>query len=382
MNRRAFTLLELLIFTAIFAVVMAGAVTVLVAVTRVQSRQSGATDVETQGQFVVQQIGNYVQSARIVDLPQDVATGTLTLREAGPTNDPTSITAASGTIYLQQGATGALQAMTTNKVTVSNLSFTRHYNLSGASTAYGTDSVTYSFTLAENTSNTTKQYQQSFQSSAAVSSPVGKIVLVQQAKGETNATGVPNVSATFPTANEAGDLLVVVVSNTGGSAVTITLSDTRANSPWTKIANPAYAAYNQQIAIFDALNVKNGTNTVTATFGQGVSYPSIFAYEYRGAATSSSFDATSAQTQSNSGNPSSGSATPSSAAIELILGALYGNPSTEIPAPGGGFTAETTSSVSATYVEDGNFFVTGPVSATWSYSQTTPSSSAVVVTFK
>jgi hypothetical protein len=145
-------------------------------------------------------------------------------------------------------------------------------------------------------------------------------------------------------------------------------------------ANPTFTAYNQKISIFYAANASGTTNKVTATFNKGVTSPSLVLLEYRGAATSSPFDASSTALNIGAAAPWSGSASATSA-VELAVGVLYSNPSTEVPAAGTGFTTETTSSVSATYVEDQNLYVTGPVAAKWTYSQTTPSSSAVVVTF-
>ena len=55
-TRRGFTLIELLVFAAVFTVVMIGFIAVLVTIVRVQSRQSSATEVETQGQFMKEQL--------------------------------------------------------------------------------------------------------------------------------------------------------------------------------------------------------------------------------------------------------------------------------------------------------------------------------------
>jgi|ERR1039458_8926659 DNA-directed RNA polymerase specialized sigma24 family protein len=125
----------------------------------------------------------------------------------------------------------------------------------------------------------------------------------------------------------------------------------------------------------------NSGPTVVATFGTGVTNPSLFLYEYRGASTSSAMDSSSTKNVSDTSTPSSGSANPTSS-VELVFGALYSNPFTETPVAGSGFTLEATSSVSQSVIEDENIYITGPVSANWTYSQTTPSSSATVVTFK
>ncbi len=378
--RRGFTLPELLIFVAIFAVVIVGFLTMFVTATRIQSEQGSSTEVASQAQFLIQQVGYYVQSARLIDLPQDTATGTLVLRESlsAAAADPTELTLASGTVYLAQGLAGTPQALTSNKVTVSALTFTRHFNANGSSTAFGQDSVSYSFVMSGGAPGTSQYYSHTYQSSATVLAPVGVIALVQQAKAENNNTGIASIAASYGTANDAGSVLVAVVSNTGNASATVSIADTAGNA-WEMVANPAYAAYNQETAIFAAANVRNATNTVTATFGSGVNFPSIFIYEYRGASLALPVDATSSALNANSASPSSGYAS-AMAAPELALGVMYSNPATEIPAAGTGFTMETTSSVSGTYVEDRALYVTGPVRATFGYTQTAPSSSVAVVT--
>ena len=381
--RRGFTIVELLVFIAIFSTVMVGFVTMLIAVVRVNSRQSSASDVATQGQFLLQQIQYYVQSARIVDMALDTATSTLKLRETTSTIDPTSITLSNGTIYLQQGVGGALQSLTSNKVMVSSISFIRHYALNNSSTAYGTDSVSYSFTMSNNTSTTsvTQKYSQSFQSSVAVLAPVPKIALIQQAKTEVNNAGIGTVSSTYPSNNTLGNMLIAVVSNTGTSTAVFTISDSASNT-WTKIGNPSYVAYNNELTIFSALNAKNSSNTVTVSSTVNADYPSLFIYEYRGAATSSSFDASSTQTQTSTVSVSSGFASPTST-VELLFGVSYSGVSitTAVPSAGTGFTLQTSSTVSNTTIEDANQYITGAVAGTWTYSQVT-SSSAFIATFK
>ena len=140
---------------------------------------------------------------------------------------------------------------------------------------------------------------------------------------------------------------------------------------------------NEKLTVFDALNAKNSSNTVTASFGPGAGYATLNIYEYRGASTSSSFDASSTQLQPDTQTPSSGSANATSA-VELLFGVTYNGNTSEIPSAGTGFTLESssTASVGNVYVEDSTQYVTGPVAATWQYSATTPSSTALIVTFK
>ena len=161
MNRKAFTLVELLIFLGMFAALSAAFITVLLTVTRVQVRQASVVEVGEQSQFLLQQIQYYIEKSSLIDIPQDTPTSTLKLWTGVNAQDPTSITLASGTVYLQQTATGTLQALSSNKVTVSNLTFTRRAN------APSHDSVSISFTLAYNTSNIQQAFSQMLQTSVA-----------------------------------------------------------------------------------------------------------------------------------------------------------------------------------------------------------------------
>jgi competence protein ComGC len=375
--RKAFTLIELLIFIAIFSMVVVAFISILVVMLRLETSQTASTEVNQQGQFLVQQIQYYVSSARFVDMTQDVATTTLVLRENSFSTNPTEITFSSGNLYLQQGNLGSLQALNSSRVTISNVSFTRHYNISTTSVAFGSDSVSYAFTVSA-TSTNNQLYSQTFQSSVAVLAPVPKIVLLQQAKGESNTASVSTVGATYPTANESSSLLLALVTNTTTTA-SITVTDSASNT-WTQVASIAYPAYNKNMALFAAVNAKNSANTVTATFGSGAGYASLYIYEYRGASTSSSFDASSSQIQSNTTTPSSGNANATSA-VELLFGANYNAATTETPSAGIGFTLETYSTVAYVATEDMDEYVTGPVSAPWQYIGST-SSSALIATFK
>lgn len=283
-------------------------------------------------------------------------------------------------VYLTQGVNGTAQTLTSNKITVSNLSFVRHYNLNSRSSAFGTDSVSYSFTMSSPSTNGST-YSQTFQSSVPVLNPVPKIVLLQQASAEASTTSVSAISSTYYTNNETGDLLLAVVSNSTSSATT-SISDTAGNT-WSLVASTSYPAYNEKLTVWDALNAKNSSNTVTANFGPGAGYATLNIYEYRGASTSSSFDASSTQLQPDIKTPSSGSANATSA-VEMLFGVTYNGNTSEVPSAGTGFTLESssTASVGNVFIEDSTQYITGPVAATWQYSATTPSSTALIVTFQ
>lgn len=155
-SRKAYTLIELLIFVAIFTVAIGAFIGMLVMSVRLQARQSSAGNVQQESSALLQQLQYYAQNSSLIDIPIDTATTTLRLRMSSSTLDPAIITLASGTIYLKQGS-GTTTALTSNRVTVSNLSFVRHTNPPSH------DTVSISFTMSYNTLSTQQIFSQSFQ---------------------------------------------------------------------------------------------------------------------------------------------------------------------------------------------------------------------------
>jgi Tfp pilus assembly protein PilV len=160
-ERSGFSLIELLIFSVIFALIMMAFITILVAVLKVQTRQSGAAEVNQQSQFLLQQIQYYVERSSLIELPQDVATTTLKLRMAAASEDPTYIYFSSGAVYIKQTDGGTAQALTSSKVTISSFTFTKHSN------APSHDSVSVSFVVTYNNANPAQQFSQSLETAIA-----------------------------------------------------------------------------------------------------------------------------------------------------------------------------------------------------------------------
>lgn len=159
-SRKAFTLIKILVAVGIFTVVIIAFITMFVTVTRVQVQQSSAAEVNQQSQFVLQELQYYIEGSSLVDMPTDTATTTLKLWPTASSSSPTYITLSGGTLYLQQGG-GSLQPLTSNKITISNLSFIKHSNPPGH------DSVDISFTLAYNTSNIQQAFSELLTTSVA-----------------------------------------------------------------------------------------------------------------------------------------------------------------------------------------------------------------------
>jgi hypothetical protein len=122
------------------------------------------------------------------------------------------------------------------------------------------------------------------------------------------------VAATFPGAQTAGNLNIVVVGwNDTTSAVT-SVKDSAGNI-YTLAIGPTSGTALQQ-SIYYASNIVGGSNKVTVTFNQAAAYPDLRILEYHGVTT---LDAK-VGASGNSATTNSGSATTTNA-NELIIGA-------------------------------------------------------------
>lgn len=148
-NLKGFTLIEMLIYIAIFAIVAGLLIGILSTVTRVQNRETAAAEITQQLEFVMQNIQRYVRESSNIDIPAGIATSTLKLRVNNSSTDPILIFAnASNTaIYIQQG-TGASTTLTSNRVTVGNFSVTKYENPSGHATIQLDMTLNYNSTNA------------------------------------------------------------------------------------------------------------------------------------------------------------------------------------------------------------------------------------------
>jgi len=162
LRRKGFSLIELLLFAAIFAIIAVAFITILVTIVAIQTRQQAAIEVNQQSQFLLQQIQYYIESSSLVELNQDSATSTLKLRMSASSTDPTYIYLSGNAVYLRQTDSGAAQALNSNRVNVSNLNF-----FAKRSNPPGHDSVSVSFTVAYNTANVQQQFSETLQTAVA-----------------------------------------------------------------------------------------------------------------------------------------------------------------------------------------------------------------------
>jgi Tfp pilus assembly protein PilV len=154
--RRGFTLIEVLIFLGIFTAIMVVFLTVLISVSSVQIRNISSNEVNQQSQFLLSTIQRYVESSSLIDMPADVTTSTLKLRMARDSEDPTYIylntSDKDNIVYLKQTNSGTPQALTTSRVKVTTLNFTKKSN-PGAK-----DTVNISFVMEYNTDNIKQKF--------------------------------------------------------------------------------------------------------------------------------------------------------------------------------------------------------------------------------
>ena len=106
MNKKGFTLIEMLVSIAIFSVIIVAFIGILVVILQIQAQSSSSQAVNQESQFLLQKMQYYVESASLINIPTSTATSTLQFIMASSSLDPSYITLSSGTVYLQQTSTG------------------------------------------------------------------------------------------------------------------------------------------------------------------------------------------------------------------------------------------------------------------------------------
>lgn len=140
-RRSGFTLIEVMIFTAIFSVVAIAFLWILVSVARIQVRGLAAAEVTTQSQFLLHIVQNYVERSSVVDISAGTPVQTLVLRMASSSEDPVSIRLSGTKVELRETENGEWRPLTSDKVELRELSFVRNSNPPAR------DSVSVSFTM-------------------------------------------------------------------------------------------------------------------------------------------------------------------------------------------------------------------------------------------
>jgi hypothetical protein len=184
-----------------------------------------------------------------------------------------------------------------------------------------------------------------------------------QVKSATPQTASGSVAVTYPVAQTAGNLNVVVVGWNDTTSTVSMVSDSLGNNYALAIGPTTGTGLRQ--SIYYAAGIKAGGNTVTVRFNQAAVYVDIRALEYSGLDPANPLDVKAGAAGSGT-TASSGSATTTSA-NDLIFGA--GMTIARFTAAGAGFVSRIITSPDADIAEDKS------VSTTGSYSATAPNSS-------
>jgi hypothetical protein len=163
------------------------------------------------------------------------------------------------------------------------------------------------------------------------------------------------VSVTYPAAQTAGDLNVVVVGWNDTTSTVQSVKDSAGNNYSLAIGPTTGTALRQ--SIFYLSNIAGGNNTVTVTFNQPAVYPDVRILEYRGVTT---VDVTAGA--SGSGTAANSGAATTTSANELIFGA--NTVATTTGAAGSGFTRRIITSPDGDIAEDKVVTTAGSNSAT------------------
>jgi hypothetical protein len=145
-------------------------------------------------------------------------------------------------------------------------------------------------------------------------------------------TSASSLATSYPSAQTAGNLNIVVVGWNDTASVVSSITDSNGNTYTRAIGPTAGTALTQ--SIYYAKNIAAGSNTVTVTFNKAATYPDVRVLEYRGADTANPLDVTAAAVgtglAANSGPASTTSMN------ELVFGG--GMTFDTFNAPGSGFT--------------------------------------------
>ena len=166
-------------------------------------------------------------------------------------------------------------------------------------------------------------------------------------------TGTVNV--TYPGAQTAGDLNIVVVGWNDTTATVQTVKDSAGNNYRAAIGPTSGTGLRQ--SIYYAANIVGGANTVTVTFSQSAASPDVRILEYRGVTT---LDVTAGA--SGSGTAANSGAATTTVANELIFGA--NTVATTTGAAGSGFTSRVITAPDGDIAEDKIVTTAGSNSAT------------------
>lgn len=125
-RRPGFSLIEVLLYTAFVGIIMLSMVLVANTAFSIKSRLRASQTLEQNIRFATLRMAALTAEATDISTPTiGNSSGTLILTMPNAAQNPTTFSNVSGTILLQQGASGTWEMLTSNEVSVSSLTFTR-----------------------------------------------------------------------------------------------------------------------------------------------------------------------------------------------------------------------------------------------------------------
>lgn len=164
MKDKGFSLMELLVYVAIFVASSIFLISILFIFTRIHLRQTSVNEVNNQLNFVNDNIQRLIRESSLIDMSAGVTTSTITLRMASSTLDPTLIywNQTEKAIYIQEGSDSPVP-LTDSNVVVDNFEVTKYENPGGH------DVVQININLSYNTQNPRAKYKR------ALSTAIGRV---------------------------------------------------------------------------------------------------------------------------------------------------------------------------------------------------------------
>ncbi len=163
-----FTLIEILLYTAIFAVVGGLMVGILLTVTQVQQRESAGAEVTGQLNFIMQTVQRLVSKSSNIEIEPGIATSTLKLRMEDPAKDPTCLSLVNGVVKLAEGpGANPNDCKTTTSDLTNSRVIVNTFNFKKFTQYPGHDTVSIDLTITYNTANPKGQVQRTLSSAIA-----------------------------------------------------------------------------------------------------------------------------------------------------------------------------------------------------------------------
>jgi len=124
---RAFTLIEMLVYTALVASIMTAVVLLTVAMLNTRGQARGELVLNENMEYLLYRLGYQIHEATGITTPSGTgsSSSTLILTMASSTLNPTTIRLTNGTATLAQGASATAYVLTSSEIEITALTFTR-----------------------------------------------------------------------------------------------------------------------------------------------------------------------------------------------------------------------------------------------------------------